>query len=86
MGHGHLLEFRPQWVRFFFLFRIQISAETSRMLMQCLFKFSQLQEKNSVLPIEKFQVFLQARNAIMLQHLIIHFFALLSVKWLLTED
>ena len=50
-----------------------------------LFMLSQFREK-WVLPIEKVQVFVQAKNTIMLQqHLIIHFFALLSVKWLLTE-
>ena len=34
---------------------------------------SQFREKNSVLPIEKFPFLEQARNTIMLQHLIIHF-------------
>lgn len=40
---------------------------------------SQLQEKNSVFPIEKFQCFVQVRNTILLQHCY-PFFTILSVK------
>ena len=51
-----------------------VIAETHALiLMQCLVIKSQFREKHPVLPIEKFPFLVQARDMIMLQHLIIHF-------------